>query len=594
MAYRDQPEPHQAPYSSSYEGSYESRPYHDRNPQYQFPTNQTSRASSSAASDGHQQPAQQPLKNAIGNAFDKSDAARVVDPDLIAQITAEVKRSVLDEIKLGVMAGATQPQPAPVSPQQYVPPSPASMSASVPPRDLYTPPSPKHTDFHSQAAATADPLLRDPLLSGDDDAPTPRCGRSAPVDIPQERSSARPTHAPRMATDDYTPIEKMWQRLFDPDNQPLPRLGEFLRGLALHLIEDYEPKKSLVISPSKMLKFYEEVKIKDEICPWQAIFGELSYSSLSKIYRDMRCQHHLIQEHPAEQPYIPALTPQGFQEWMTAMIQAYPDAEYERVAKAVLDMPISNADDRKERFPKELPRRMFPTTENLQAQQRCAAALSSEGVGPLRKSPTFPPPPPKSQAAPAPSLERERSPYVSQPESRSFESEDEPKSTSAPIERQRQPYAATPGAGKTYDDDLSRSTHSEAAANTQRRRAQSTTGQQPWGPQPTDAYQSRAGSTANTRRTRSPSFSNYGTQSDPSFRDIPASYYASNLPDIDDDPRRYSKDADGKRHDRHRRSTGGTNGSLDSQARSVYDDDDYRGRGGSNGYDSRGYDFRRY
>lgn len=71
-------------------------------------------------------------------------------------------------------------------------------------------------------------------------------------------------------TDDYTPIEKMWQRLFDQDGQPLPRLGEFLRGLALHLIEDYEPKKSLVITPSKMLQFYEQVKLQDEVYPWSS------------------------------------------------------------------------------------------------------------------------------------------------------------------------------------------------------------------------------------------------------------------------------------------------------------------------------------
>ena len=37
-------------------------------------------------------------------------------------------------------------------------------------------------------------------------------------------------------TEDYTPIEKMWQRLFQPDGQPLPRLGQLLRGLALHLV----------------------------------------------------------------------------------------------------------------------------------------------------------------------------------------------------------------------------------------------------------------------------------------------------------------------------------------------------------------------
>jgi hypothetical protein len=311
----------------------------------------------------------------------------------------------------------------------------------------------------------------------------------------------------------------------------------------------------------------------------------------------MRCQHHLIQEHPAEQPYIPALTPEGFQEWMTAMIMAYPDMEYQRLAKAVLDMPISNANDRKERFPKELPRRLFPQVENLQAQQRCAAALSAEGVGPLRKAPTFPPPPPKSQPPANGNLERERNPYVSQPERKSVGSEDEFESASVPIERQRKPYAATPGGGKQYDDDLQRSATADASMQDQRKRRQSTSAQGPWAPPPADTYydtQPRGGPQANTRRTRSPSFSNHGTQSDPTMRDIPNNYYASNMHGFDEEARRYSKDADSTRRDQHRRSTAGTDSSYDSQPRSVYDDDEYRSRHGSNGYDSRGYESRRY
>ena len=35
-------------------------------------------------------------------------------------------------------------------------------------------------------------------------------------------------------------------------------------------VEDYEPKRSLVIPPHKMLKFYEEVKLRDETYPWQS------------------------------------------------------------------------------------------------------------------------------------------------------------------------------------------------------------------------------------------------------------------------------------------------------------------------------------
>jgi hypothetical protein len=210
-----------------------------------------SRASSNAppptALDGFQQPAvQQPLNNALNNAFDKSDSARAVDPELIAQITAEVKKSVLDEIKFnGVngVGGTTghHPQPGPPPPQPYVPQSPASTSASFPTRNVYTPPSPKYADFSSHGSASpdpTDPLARDPTFDAAGDTPTPRHERTAPVNIPYESTSrSRPVPPQRMPTEgDFSPIEKMWQRLFDLQDQPTPRLGQFLRGLAIHLV----------------------------------------------------------------------------------------------------------------------------------------------------------------------------------------------------------------------------------------------------------------------------------------------------------------------------------------------------------------------
>lgn len=245
MAYHDPHDASHVPYTSASERAYYDR---GRSPPYDIPANSWTSSNASDPPRGispewgsrsidsnlppPNQPIQQPLKNAIGNAFEKSDAARIVHPDLIAQITAEVKKSVLDEIKLSGIAGATQPISG--THQQYVPTSPASTSASIPPRDVYTPPSPKHADFPIQASPARDPFSRD--LDGADDTPKPRYERSAPIDIPQDRLPVRPAPAARMATDDYTPIEKMWQRLFDADGQPLPRLGEFLRGLALHLV----------------------------------------------------------------------------------------------------------------------------------------------------------------------------------------------------------------------------------------------------------------------------------------------------------------------------------------------------------------------
>jgi len=469
------------------------------------------------------------------------------------------------------------------SQHQHVPLSPID---STPRHGGRTPSSPDPADTPIQPSPIHGPPLCN--IHGNDDASTSRFDGSATVGIPHERASRRPGPPRRMATDDCTPIEKMWQRLFTPDGQPLPRLGEFLRGLALHLIEDYEPRKSLVISPAKMLRFYEEVSVRDETYPWQSIFVNLSNASLSKVYRDMRCEHHLIQERPAEPPSIPALTPEGFETWMTAMILAYPDMEYERIARAVLDMPISNANDRKERFPKELPRRLLPTTENLQAQQRCAASLSSEGVGPLRRAPSFPLPPPRTQFAPgAPNLERERSPYTSRPDVRSFVAEEDRVSPSVPIERERKPYSSIPGAGKTYNEASHAKKNSVGGGIAQRRRAQSTN-------QPLSSDTHPRPRTYSNARPRSPSFSNFGTQSDPNIQDSPDSYYPSNLPRFEEASREYSKEGNEDTFERHGMSATGSDIPSDSQPRPVYDDDDYRERYGSGGLQGgRGHDSRR-
>lgn len=607
MAAYDSYRPDHQAYDSTYDPrTYQGFTYHQQ-AQYPDQPGPRSRASSNAPSDGISQPYQQPLNNALSNAFDKSDSARTVDPDLIAQITAEVKRSVLDEIKMtGVGAAAVPPQPSTAPPQHYVPHSPTSTSASFPSRNVHTPPSPHHQEFGSQGSASPDLPQHESSFDGAGDAQGSRYERALPSDKPAEGPRRqRPAPVSRMSTEtDFSPIEKKWQRLFDAQGQPTARLGQFLRGLALHLIDDYEPKKSLVISPAKMLRFYEDVKLNDEVYPWQTIFGKVPCTTLTKIYRELRCQHHLIQESLADQPYIPALTPEGFQDWMTAMIQAYPSLEYERLSQAVLHMPISNADDSKERFPKELPRRLFPLQENLQAQQRCAAILSAEGLGP-RRAPTFPPPPPMAQSSGSvPSLERERSPYAGQPnnlDERVFESDDEGvEPLSKPIERERKPYSAVPGGGKQYEDRASGSTQSDSSGPEHRKRAQSTASQGQWVP-PANAQPSqhhpRTGSGTTGRRPRSPSFSNYGHRSDPSVRDPPAGYYAGTFP--------YDVDAELKRNDwarrqaeeegggsRSRRMAGMSDSSYDQQ-RSVYDDEYYRSRGNSNGYDNR-YDSRRY
>ena len=116
---------------------------------------------------------------------------------------------------------------------------------------------------------------------------------------------------------------------------------------------------------------------------------------VSRLYREMKAEHYLTQTQNTESPCIPSLTPHGFETWMTAQIQAHPSTEFERLANAVLTMPISNADNRRERFPKELSRRLFPRCDLVQAQQRIGAAMShADHTISLPQTTSFPPPPP--------------------------------------------------------------------------------------------------------------------------------------------------------------------------------------------------------
>ena len=250
--------------------------------------------------------------------------------------------------------------------------------------------------------------------------------------------------------------------------------------------------------------------------PTSAVFDD-ERSSISRMYRELECQHHLIQERFDEKPDIPGLTPVGFERWVTLLIQAHPEQEYERLQKAVLAMPISNPDDKKERFPKEISRRLFPGCEDGRVREKLERAISEhaqidiphrsdQGSPVHRQSVSEHPPPPQSQYVPptqkrepsvtletGPSsyipsnLERERKPYSNTPQeptiddtnpslpgppshiptnlererkpysnipSESAIDDTNPTPVPQPIERERKPYSAQPGGGKTYEDEV--------------------------------------------------------------------------------------------------------------------------------------------
>ncbi|KIW63308.1 hypothetical protein PV04_10164 [Phialophora macrospora] len=435
--------------------------------------------------------ARQPINEAVTSAFNTTEATSTASlpPDLLQQLTSQITANVLQQLKASSLPLPTHQPPALGSHMDA-----SSSTAGSPPLDratVYTPPSP-HRYADDTGAGQPSPQFPAPSSQTSYRVPSPINDRRAisPLSQPgqvseSETNESRPKGPKRMSTGgDATILERVWGQLFTEQGQATPRLGQFLRGIAVHLIEDYEPKNSLVITPAKMQKYYEDTKVTNEIYPWRVIFDDRT-SSVSRMFRELECQHHLVQEKLSERPDLPGLTPQGFETWVALLLRAHPDQEYERLAKTALDMPISNPDEKKERFPKELSRRLFPTRGDAETASKLQKVMSTHcninfssrhssvaDSQPRTSSPAMPGEdastkttlrsvserqdqvgdvPQTSLSSSEASLERERQPYGgAQPESFDDVENTEDVSTPQPIERERKPYVAAPGGGKTY------------------------------------------------------------------------------------------------------------------------------------------------
>ncbi|MCJ1476505.1 hypothetical protein MMC13_005171 [Lambiella insularis] len=527
----------------------------------------------------------QPINEAVNTAFvDKAaDPTAGIDPDLITHITETViKQLRTTTLNTGTPIQAIH-QAFPPPPQQPIPQSPSTQSGASPPvptRDVYTPPSPhKHSDYLAHgspdASATA-PLVRPPSPP---EPPNSHFDERRPPSRTSVSSDAgRPKGPMRLSTSmEETTLEKIWGQLFDEEGRPTPRLGQLLRGLAVHLIEDYEPRQSIVITPPKMEAYYNRFKLSNEIYPWSVIFDDRE-SSISRMYREIECQHHLVQERLDDRPDIPGLTPVGFERWATLLIRAHPEEEFERLQKTVLEMPISNPDDKKERFPKDISRRLFPGEEDRRVQDRLQKAMVEHAHITIPKAATLdvprstqgetssrqarePIPPPEVASIPS-HIERERKPYSSTPQDCAIDDTNPP---IQPIERERKPYRVQPGGGRIYEDDA-RSTipnHGVRSNSTAERTRPIPIGSQMPRP-PADLpvpeiHQMHRGSSS-VRRRHSPSFSagtNDFRRSDGDIRTFqPGSYQTSAMPtteSYDDDGRRYMREPDIRRGEYARR-----------------------------------------
>lgn len=179
---------------------------------------------------------QQPVDEAVTSDY---------HPELIAQIT----ESVIKQLKTtGVSESGTTPVPqgqnpyAPSPVHQPTPLSPSTGSGSSPPmanRKVYTPPSPqKHSDFAGHNSPP--PPSPYPPPHNPRETPMAQFGErraSSPLSQTSETGHTRPKGPVRLSTGkEETTLEKIWGQLFDEECHPTTRLGQFLRGLAVHIV----------------------------------------------------------------------------------------------------------------------------------------------------------------------------------------------------------------------------------------------------------------------------------------------------------------------------------------------------------------------
>lgn len=204
-----------------------------------------------------------PIDEAVNTAFDNAHLSGI-NPDLIAQITQNVIQQLKTTGDTATPLTATRsafppPPPKPnTSTQHFPPPSPSPRSGGSPPvpsRTVYTPPSPqKHSEHHDiepdspQRGAQArtensspDSYPKGPSTNTDYTSNSTREPEEkrppSRISMSSDTREIRPKAPERISTaGEETTLEKIWGPLFDDDGKPTPRLGQFLRGLAVHLV----------------------------------------------------------------------------------------------------------------------------------------------------------------------------------------------------------------------------------------------------------------------------------------------------------------------------------------------------------------------
>jgi hypothetical protein len=202
----------------------------------------------------YQQPSTGTINEAVSSAFRKADTPTYLSPEVLSQITATViqqlKATGLDNVQAQHPPPPQQSSPQPPSgptPSQWVPPSSAPQynyseyesPPAVPPKPSSMQPSvapdtPDYQQYPQSGTFSSNPQ---PSARPSPQPPVER--RESPYSQGSDqgqKTEARPKPPSRDATvTEMTTLEKIWGKLFE-DGKPTKRLGQLLRGIAVHLV----------------------------------------------------------------------------------------------------------------------------------------------------------------------------------------------------------------------------------------------------------------------------------------------------------------------------------------------------------------------
>ncbi|RYP68720.1 hypothetical protein DL769_005441 [Monosporascus sp. CRB-8-3] len=293
-------------------------------------------------------------------------------------------------------------------------------------------PSPQSTSAPGPVPSPAGPTLPSPSTNSSQAVvATATATRSSPPRKPGVHFSDRRTFAKRPAitsrrtssgTSDSTRGELEY--LFDESGQATARSVRFLRGLAKHIIDEFAPKGSLVVTPEKLAAFYTRYRLETEVFPFAELFGSRARDAperIADIFFGLGCAYHLTPrpDQPGSRPRVPGLTPAGCGRYLAASLLAYPDEEFHRLERIAAGGDGPGGAGVAGLLPRPLIRCLLPARPDPGARRIFAAAFED-----LARH--LPKPPPSS-----PTVDRCGSPPVAPSPSSSSSSSSSPTTSTA-------------------------------------------------------------------------------------------------------------------------------------------------------------------